>query len=74
MTIRTRKLVGTVLLLTLIVGYSLAAVAVAIVMQIQNANKVAELIYYVIAGTLWLIPAGVIIWWMQRPDPPAALR
>jgi hypothetical protein len=23
----------------------------------------------VIAGLVWVIPAGAIIWWMQRPDP-----
>ncbi len=73
MSIRTRKLVGTVLLLILIVVYSFAAVAVAITMQLQNANKLAELIYYVVAGTLWVIPAGAIIWWMQQPEnqPPS---
>ena len=69
MSIRTRKLIGTVLLLVLIVVYSFAAVAVAIAMQIQNANKFAELIYYIVAGTLWVIPAGAIIWWMQQADP-----
>ncbi len=71
MTMRTRKLIGTALLLLLIVVYSLLALAVAIVLQLQNAGKVAELIYYVVAGTLWVIPAGAIIWWMQQPDFPA---
>ncbi len=71
MTMRTRKLIGTALLLLLIVVYSLLALAVAIVLQLQNAGKVAELIYYVVAGTLWVIPAGAIIWWMQQPDLPA---
>lgn len=74
MPMRMRKLLGTVLLLILIAVYSLAAVAVAIAMQIQNANKLAELIYYVVAGTLWVIPAGAIIWWMQRPEAPAISR
>jgi peptidoglycan/LPS O-acetylase OafA/YrhL len=67
MTIRTRKLIGTIALLALIIVYSLLAMSVAVVLQMQSANKAVELIYYVVAGTLWVIPAGAIIWWMQQP-------
>ena len=73
MTMRTRKLIGTAALLLLIVVYSLLAMSVAVVLQMQNANKALELAYYVIAGTLWIIPAGAIIWWMQQPDKPVPL-
>ena len=73
MTMRTRKLIGTAALLLLIVVYSLLAMSVAVVLQMQNANKALELAYYVIAGTLWVIPAGAIIWWMQQPDKTATL-
>lgn len=66
MSIRTRKLVATVALLVLIVVYSLLAMVVAMVLQMQNASKLVELLYYVVAGTLWTVPAGAIIWWMQR--------
>lgn len=68
MTIRTRKLIGTVALLALIVVYSLLAMAAAMILQMQSANKAIEFAYYILAGTLWTIPAGAIIWWMQRPD------
>lgn len=68
MTIRTRKLVGTIALLVLIVVYALLAMIVAMVLQMQSANKLVELLYYILAGTLWTIPAGGIIWWMGRPD------
>jgi prepilin signal peptidase PulO-like enzyme (type II secretory pathway) len=71
MTMRTRKLIGTAVLLVWIVVYSFAAVAVAIILQMQSANKALELVYYVVAGTLWIIPAGAVIWWMQKPDEPA---
>jgi predicted membrane channel-forming protein YqfA (hemolysin III family) len=70
MTMRTRKLIGTVLLLLLIVVYSLGAMAVAMVLQMQNANKAIELVYYVVAGTLWVIPAAIIIKWMQKWEAP----
>jgi Protein of unknown function (DUF2842) len=71
MTMRVRKLIGTAVLLLLIVVYSLLAMAVAMVLQMQSANKAVELAYYVVAGTLWIVPAGAVIWWMQQPDKPA---
>ena len=68
MTQRKRKLIGTIALLALIVVYALLALAVAIVLQVRDANKVAELIYYVVAGLLWVVPAAWLISWMQKPD------
>lgn len=69
MTIRVRKLIGTVLLLLLIGGYALAAMMVAAVLQI-NGSKLAEVLFYFVAGLAWVVPAGWLIRWMQRPDPP----
>ena len=66
MTIRTRKLVGAVGLLILVAVYALAAMAVAAVLQVNQASKLAELIYYAVAGLLWVLPAGAIISWMAR--------
>lgn len=68
MTQRQRKLLGTIALLLLIAVYAVIAVGVAIVLQVQNASKLAELIYYVVAGLLWVLPAGLLISWMQKPD------
>ncbi|MEQ1651908.1 MAG: DUF2842 domain-containing protein [Hyphomicrobium sp.] len=68
MTQRQRKLAGTVALLAMITVYAFVALAVAVVLQVQNANKVVELIYYVVAGLLWVVPAAAIVSWMQRPD------
>ncbi len=68
MTQRTRKFLGAILLFLLIAVYASLAVAVAIVLQVQNANKGLELLYYVVAGLLWVLPAGALIKWMQTPD------
>jgi peptidoglycan/LPS O-acetylase OafA/YrhL len=65
---RQRKLAGTIALLILIGVYATLALAVAVVLQVQNANKAVELIYYVVAGLLWVLPAAVLIKWMQKPD------
>ncbi len=68
MTQRKRKLVGTIALLLLVGVYAVLAVGVAVVLQVRNVSKFAELAYYFVAGLLWVLPAGVLISWMQRPD------
>lgn len=70
MTMRTRKLVGAVLLLIFLTVYALLAMLVAAALQV-NGSKVAEVVYYVVAGLLWVLPAGWLIKWMQKPDSPA---
>ncbi len=66
MTPRIRKLVGTIILLVVIAVYCLLAMAAAVILQVNEANKTIELIYYVTAGLLWVLPAGLIIKWMQK--------
>lgn len=68
MTQRQRKFAGTVAMFVLIFVYAMLALAVAVVLQVQNASKLAELLYYIVAGLLWVLPAGVLIKWMQKPD------
>ena len=67
MTSRTRKFIGAIALLVFLTVYALAAMLVAVALQV-NASKLAEVLYYVIAGLAWTIPAGAIVWWMQQPD------
>lgn len=70
MTQRTRKLVGAVALLVFLSVYALLAMLAAVVLQV-NGSRIAELVYYVVAGLAWVVPAGLLITWMQRPDPAA---
>jgi len=70
MTQRQRKFAGAILLILLITVYALLALAVAVVLQIRQANGFVEFAYYVIAGLLWVLPAGVLIKWMAKPDAP----
>jgi hypothetical protein len=65
---RTRKLIGTVLLIVLISIYSLLALGVAGILEVRGVNAFVEFAYYVIAGLLWVLPAGLIIKWMSKPD------
>ena len=63
---RTRKLIGTIILLLFLVFYGLIIAAIAEPI-LTAANRFSEFLFYLIAGLAWVIPAGVIIWWMQTP-------
>lgn len=70
MSARMRKLVGAVALLVFVAVYALLAMLVAVALQV-NGSRVAQLMYYPLAGLLWVLPAGWLVKWMQRPDGPA---
>jgi hypothetical protein len=67
MLIRTRKLLGTIALLVLVVVWSLTGMAVA-QMPWLAASGLAQAMFYVIAGLGWVLPAMPIVSWMSRPD------
>ncbi|WP_127089435.1 DUF2842 domain-containing protein [Aquabacter cavernae] len=64
---RLRKLMGTVLLLILVVVWALGAMAVA-QGRVTDLPWGLQTISYILLGTLWVIPAGLLIRWMERPD------
>jgi len=64
---RVRKLVGTVVLLVFLTLYAWAAAAIG-AGRITEAPAYAQFAYFLVAGLLWVLPAGLLIRWMQRPD------
>ena len=67
MSIRTRKLIGTVALLLLVAVWSLLAMALA-QSVLTNINGFVAVVYYVVAGLGWVLPAMLLVRWMARPD------
>jgi hypothetical protein len=67
MTIRTRKFIGTIALLLLVVVWSLLGMAAAQMPWLASSGW-AQAIFYVVAGICWVLPAMPIISWMSRPD------
>ncbi len=67
MTQRTRKAIGTIAVVAFIIVYALLAMAVGGELAVGRGMAV-ELIFYVVAGSLWLPVVMVIIRWMVRPD------
>ncbi len=73
MTVRTRKFIGAVALLTLVMTWSLVAMALA-QSVLANINGFVAALYYVIAGLGWVLPAMPLISWMSRPEKAATPR
>ena len=64
---RLRKLIGAVALIVLVVTWALVAMALAQMPAIK-ANGLLEVIYYVVAGLGWVLPAMPLVRWMSPPD------
>lgn len=67
MAIRTRKLLGTIALLILVVVWSLLGMTVAQTPWLANSGLL-QAIFYVVAGLGWVLPAMPIVSWMSRSD------
>ncbi|TCT00952.1 DUF2842 domain-containing protein [Aquabacter spiritensis] len=64
---RIRKLIGTVLLLALMMIWALVAMAIA-QGRVTDLPWALQTVSYIVLGTLWVIPAGLLIRWMERPN------
>ena len=66
---RLRKLIGTILIIILVLVYALVATTVAATMLGQSPWYI-HLLYFTVTGLLWIVPAMVIIKWMEKPEKP----
>jgi hypothetical protein len=67
MTIRSRKFLGTIFLLMLVVIWSLMGMTFAQTPWLANSGLL-QAIFYVVAGLGWVLPAMPIVSWMSRRD------
>lgn len=69
MPMRVRKFIGAIGLLVLLCVYALLAMSLG-ASQVVGSSTLMQVSYFLVAGLLWIIPAGLIVRWMQRPDAP----
>ncbi len=62
-----RKLLGTVLLFVLVILYALIATTIATA-RLADSPGWVHLLYFLVTGILWVLPAMALISWMMRPD------
>jgi len=67
MPVRLRKFVGAIMLIAVVVTWALLAMALAQSAAVKT-NGLIEVIYYIVAGLGWVLPAMPLIRWMSRPD------
>lgn len=63
-----RKIIGSIILLAWIVGY--IAVAALIGDRVSSEHWVWKLLYFPLAGLLWILPVKPLILWMHAKDAP----
>ena len=62
---RAKKLLGTFVMLIWLPLYALVAMGVG-VHVLPHAAWYTTLLYYALAGTLWIFPIGLMLPWMHR--------
>lgn len=65
MSIRTRKFIGMLALVGLIVVYAAIGMTIGAVVVAKAAGWV-QVLFFIITGLLWIFPAGYIIRWMEH--------
>ncbi|MFY9896539.1 MAG: DUF2842 domain-containing protein [Xanthobacteraceae bacterium] len=73
MPVRLRKLFGAVALFVLVIVWALLAMAVAQFPAIRD-NTVLSILYYVVAGLGWILPAMPLVSWMSAPRSGSEIR
>ena len=64
---RTRKLIGTIVLLLLLAVYASVAAIIGS-SRIALAPRWVQFAFFLTTGLAWVIPAGLLVRWMQRPE------
>jgi hypothetical protein len=64
---RTRKLIGTVAMLAVVIVYGPLAMALAD-SRIALAPQPLQTLAFVVLGLVWILPLMPLIRWMERPD------
>lgn len=69
MPVRLKKLIGMILLVTLVITYAIVATTIASAYLGVSSGWV-HLAYFALSGLLWVLPAMLIIKWMAGPKAP----
>lgn len=62
---RTRKFFGMVLLVSWIILYAAVGMTIGAAV-VANAGGGVQILFFIVSGALWVVPAGLIIRWMEK--------
>ena len=60
-----RKVAGTALLVIFVPLYALFVMTIATA-RLPGTSILVQTVFFAVAGLVWILPAGAIIWWMGR--------
>lgn len=66
MPVRIKKLIGSIIIVTLALCYAVIATTVASA-RLADASGWVHLLYFLVTGLFWVVPAIFLISWMTRP-------
>lgn len=66
MPVRLKKFIGTIILVAMVIIYALVATTVAVA-RLAEHGPLVHLAYFFLTGFLWVLPAMLLIKWMQSP-------
>ncbi|OCW56759.1 DUF2842 domain-containing protein [Hoeflea olei] len=69
MPVRLRKFIGTLIIIVLVVVYALVANTIA-TYKLAESQWYVHLAYFLFTGLLWIVPAMLVIRWMEGPPRP----
>ena len=64
---RLRKFVGTCLIILLVIVWALGAMALA-QGRVTTLHGIWQFLVYLVLGLGWIVPAAMLIRWMQKGD------
>ncbi|MGD9866921.1 MAG: DUF2842 domain-containing protein [Hyphomicrobiales bacterium] len=64
---RVRKLIGTLVLLVSL-GIYLPFTAIVASGRLAETHILLQMLFFLVAGLIWVFPAAFLVRWMQRPD------
>jgi Protein of unknown function (DUF2842) len=66
---RTRKFIGTSVILGFVPVYALVAMALAQARPVREAPAALQILSFAGLGLAWIVPMMPLIKWMEKPDP-----
>lgn len=66
MPVRLKKFIGSILIVVIALVYALVATTIASA-TLAEASGWMHLLYFLVTGVFWIVPAMFIISWMSRP-------
>ncbi|WP_275790392.1 DUF2842 domain-containing protein [Pararhizobium gei] len=69
MPVRLRKMIGMIIIVVLVIVYALVATTFASLL-LGTSPWWVHLLYFFLTGLFWVLPAMLVIKWMEKPAKP----